>query len=331
MQIVATCPLPPSARQAAADALQAYGPVSWIADQPATERIAQLAAAEVVVAWNPAREASPEEWRSLGQARLLQLISAGADHVPLAAIPPHVPVAANVGAFAEPMAEHILALVLALAKQLRPQHRKLAAGQFDQWTLTRRLRGSTCAVLGYGGIGRAAARLLRPFGVRILAINRSGRTDDTVDFIGTLADLEPVLRQAHIVVVTLPLTRATRGLLGARELEWLPTDAILVNVARGAIIDEAALFRHLQAHPEFFAGIDTWWHEPFRHGEFRMDFPFLDLPNVIGSPHNSAMVPGVLEDAARAAAANIVRLLQGQPPQGLIDRADYADDDAAAS
>ncbi|HEY1320613.1 MAG TPA: NAD(P)-dependent oxidoreductase, partial [Streptosporangiaceae bacterium] len=136
--------------------------------------------------------------------------------------------------------------------------------------------------------------------------------------------LDEVLATADVVVVCLPLTLSTRGLIGARELALMKPTAILVNVARGAIVQEGPLYEHLRSHPDFSAGIDAWWDEPTGQEPFHAGHPFLALPNFIGSPHNSGIVPGTLEGAARLAAENVVRYLHGQPPTGLVHREDYA-------
>jgi phosphoglycerate dehydrogenase-like enzyme len=155
-------------------------------------------------------------------------------------------------------------------------------------------------------------------GMRIHAINRRGRSDEPTDWIGTVADLDSLLTAADVLILSMPLTPATKDLLGTRELGLMKPDAILVNLARGEVIQEAPLFAHLQAHPNFFACIDAWWIEPVRHGVFRMDHPFLSLPNVIGSPHNSASVPGMTEVALRRAIANIRRALAGETPRYVL-------------
>jgi phosphoglycerate dehydrogenase-like enzyme len=248
-----------------------------------------------------------------------------ADDRPLVAVtfrfdqlPPRAVIASNVGAYAEPMAEHSLAMSLALLKRLPEGHAKLAAGVWDQSTPSRWVRGAVCGILGFGGIGKATGRLMRALGVRVHAINTSGRTDEPVDFVGTLDDLDAVLAAADVLVIALPLSRRTSGLIGARELGLMKPRAVLVNVARGRIVDQAALYEHLRAHPEFSAGIDAWWVEPFGSGEFRVEHPFFGLPNLLGSPHNSALVPGILDEATRRAAANVLRFVRGEPVTGVV-------------
>jgi phosphoglycerate dehydrogenase-like enzyme len=154
--------------------------------------------------------------------------------------------------------------------------------------------------------------------MRIHAINRSGRSDEPADWMGTVADLDALLAASDVLIVSTPLTKATRDLIGKRELELMKPDAILVNLARGEIIQEAPLFAHLRSQPNFFACIDAWWVEPERHGAFQMDHPFMSLPNVVGSPHNSASVPGMTAAALRRAIVNIRRALAGEAPHYVL-------------
>jgi phosphoglycerate dehydrogenase-like enzyme len=297
--------------------------LSFLTDMPSGLREQTLVAANVLLSWNLPKELGPSELGLLTNVRMIQLLSAGADHVPFTGLPPGIVIASNVGAYADPMAEHVLAMTLALAKNLSRGHQSLARGEFNQSTLNRRLRGCTCGIIGLGGIGRATARLMRALGARIYAVNTSGRTEDPVEFIGTLNDLQRVLSSSDVVVISLPLAKATRGLIGRRELEWMKPNAILINVARGDIIDEGALYHHLLNHPDFLVGIDAWWTEPFRSGEFRTNYPFLTLPNVLGSPHNSAMVPGMAGEGTVRAAENVKHFLKGEPPVGVVKRDDY--------
>ena len=153
--------------------------------------------------------------------------------------------------------------------------------------------------------------------MKIHAINRRGVSDEPTDWIATTHLLDQILRVADVLVISAALTTATKGLICARELSLMKENAILISVARGEIIDEGALYAHLVSHPHFFAGIDAWWVEPVRHGHFAMGHPFLDLPNVIGSPHNSA--GGAWRDEyLRRAVQNCRRAILGEMPWNLI-------------
>jgi phosphoglycerate dehydrogenase-like enzyme len=303
--------------------LDGVAELTYLSEAGEGRRAEALASADAVLAWMLGAELRPDELVQLRSGSLIQLMSAGVDRVPFDEIPEGAAVASNAGAYAEPMAEHVLALALALAKRLAQEHAALARGVFDQETPTLSIRGSLVGIIGFGGIGQASARLFQALGAHVHAINRSGRTNATVERIGTIEDLDALLGEADIVVVSLPLTRATDGLIGRRELSRMKPDAILVNVARAAIIDEDALYEHLESNPSFSAGIDAWWQEPRGQGAFATRRPFLELPNVIGSPHNSAIVAGSLTESAARAAENVVRHLRGEPVRNLVDRSDY--------
>jgi len=279
--------------------------------------------ADALVSWELPKEIPAGVLAAAPRLQFLQLLSAGVDAVDFSALPADLAVASNAGAYAGPMSEYVLAMTLSLAKRLPQRQAALAAGRFDKWVPSQVLNGAICAILGFGGIGTATAWLMRAFGVRVHAVSRSGLASAPAEFVTTLADLDKVLAAADVLVISLPLTLATRGLIGARELALMKPTAILVNVARAAIVDQEALYQHLRSHPEFCAGIDTWWDEPIGDAPFRTDYPFLDLPNVLGSPHNSSIVPGTMLSGARFAAENVRRYLRGERVTGPVRRADY--------
>jgi len=322
-QIVITYSTTPEEKALFLEILGDEASLTFLSEIPPSQRGQILEDATILLAWNFPQEIPPQDYHRLQQVKFVQLVTAGADHMPFADLPSHITTASNAGAYASPMAEHVVAMTLALAKRLFIEQEKLRKGIFDDHTLNRSLRGMTAGIIGFGGAGRATARLLQTFGMHIYALNQSGKSAEPTDFIGTLQDLEQVLRASDVIVITLPLTSATRELIGKKELSYMKQDAILVNVARGAILNEEALYTHLQTNPTFQAGIDTWWEEPLRGGPFRMAFPFLELPNVVGSPHNSALVAHVIGDAAQQAAQNIKHFLHGENVQGIIKRTDY--------
>lgn len=302
-------------REALSEALGDVADLRYWPELDASEREGVLRSCRALVSYDPFADLGEGAFAMLESCQLLQCLTAGVDFLPLRSLPEHISVAYNAGAYAEPMAEHVLAMALAAAKRLPQEHEAMRNGEFNQFRPTRRLAGSVCGILGYGETGREVARLMRALGVRIQAVNRSGRTDDPVEFAGTLDDLGRVMETSDIIVVTLSLTRRTSGIIDAGQLARTRPGAILVNVARGEVVDQGALYRHLSERPGFTACLEAWWVEPVRHGRFELEHPFLDMPNVIASPHNSAVTEGFLGTVVRRGAMNVRRLLAGEEPR----------------
>ncbi|MEL0082547.1 MAG: 2-hydroxyacid dehydrogenase [Gammaproteobacteria bacterium] len=296
--------------------------VVYLADiDPSDEssRRHQLLESNIVFCLQPGRELPTGILKQMPHLDLVQSLSSGVDHIDFSDFPDRVAVAGNSGAYAEPIAEHLLAMVLALTKKLPQRHQSMRTGEFDQLSTTGTLRGKVAGILGYGGIGQESARLFRGLGMTIQAINSSGSPQTDVEFTGTLEDLEQVMRASDVFVISMPLTQDTENLIGAEQLNWLKPDAILANVARGEIVQQKPLYDFLRNNPAASAAIDAWWVEPFRHGEFRLDYPFLDLDNLLGSPHNSPRSPGTDLVAATKAAENIKRFLTAGRVTGLVN------------
>jgi len=300
-----------------------YIDIQYIEYVSEDKRLDIIAKTDILLCWNPAVEFREEEFQYLKNAGLLQLVSAGANHLPFNKLPDNLLMASNVGAYSEPMGEHVLAMSLCLAKRLVTENNKLKDGTFDQFSVNKMFKNSICGIIGLGGIGKKTAKLFRTFGTKIFAINRSGRTDEEVDFIGTLEDLDCLLSHSDIVVLSLPLNSKTKGLIGQRELDLMKSNAMIIDVARGDIIHQEALYLHLKNNPAFQAGIDAWWVEPFIDGEFILDYPFFELPNFLGSPHNSAIVPGIMEMGVESAVNNVLSFINGNKIRGEVIREEY--------
>jgi phosphoglycerate dehydrogenase-like enzyme len=306
------------------EVLEDIANIHYLAALAKNERTELLDRADAIVALSFShKEIDHSEIPRIEKVRFIQLIYAGADNIPFALIPKNITMASNAGAFADPIAEHVLALTLALAKNLFPKYKLLCNGRFDRSGFNRKLKGGICGIIGLGGNGRAIAKIMRALGMKVYGINRSGKTDVPVDFIGTVTDMGTVLQAADVVVVTPPLTRETRNLLGQKELECMKSDAILINVGRGDLIEQQALYAHLKSNPDFRAGIDTWWSEPTAEEAFKLDHPFFDLPNLIGSPHIADHVPHSIPNATRKALKNVRNFLMGNEIYGVLNRNDY--------
>lgn len=317
--ILVTVSLEPDEREAIETDLSNEIECRFLDDIDPPDRPRSVADADGLLSMRPHRELGEEAFEHLHDGQVVQAITAGIDFLPFDRFPDGIVLQSNVGAYAEPVAEHVVAMYLALAKRLRIEHEKLLEGEFDQFRPNRQVSGSRCGIIGFGEIGKAAARKLGALGVSILAINRRGESDLSTDFIGTPDDIDSVLQRADGIVLSAPLTEDTRHLIDRAALRTMPDDGMLINIARGELIEQEALYDHLRANPTFQAGIDAWWTEPVRHGEFSVEYPFLELPNVLGSPHNAAQIPGIREYGLRQALDHLVTALTSDDYVNVVD------------
>lgn len=285
---------------------------------------AALPRIDVVLISGFPRDLPEDAWRRMARLRMVQTLLAGVDHLPYAMFPEGVTICSNAGAFRVSIPEHAFALLLAAAKNVAVHDASIRAGVFDQSRMGRALGGATIGIVGLGGIGEGVAVRAKGFGMRVVGVNRSGRTRAPVDRCATMDGLEGVLRESDYVVLALPLTKDTIGLIGRRELGWMKPDVVLVNVARGKLVREEDLYEHLRAHPGFRAALDVWWRYPRGKGERPFTRPFHELPNVVMTPHVSWAVPEQAIWSFESACENIARFLDGEHPRNIVDPADYA-------
>lgn len=229
-------------------------------------------------------------------------------------------------------AESALALLLAASKWIVPVDRTFRRHDWSpryQPPPITVLDGSTALVLGYGAIGRRLARACQALNMTMLATRRSAGavSHDGVAEVHPAADLHGLLPRAQVLLITLPLTAETEGLIGAAELALLPPGAVLVNVGRGPIVDEAELYQALHEGRLAAAGLDVWWRYPqekaARTHTPPSAYPFHELDNVVMSPHRAGM--GVVDALERRRYAVMAEALNqaasGLPLPNRIDPA----------
>jgi D-3-phosphoglycerate dehydrogenase len=223
------------------------------------------------------------------------------------------------------VAELALALILALVKRVTFYDRIVKSDFFPRYTWEYgmgTLRGRKVVILGYGGIGRELARMLKPFNVKIVGVRRSSEAEDdgVADEIVSFERLKEAVEGADVLVVAVPLTKETRGLVNEGILRRLKRGAIVVNVSRGHVIDESSLAKLLEEGWISGAGLDVWWVYPWepgggvysRTGVHRFE-------GVIATPHRGGFVEEAFMDIARFAVENVGRFARGLEPFNLVD------------
>jgi len=221
------------------------------------------------------------------------------------------------GVYSVPLGEFVLAAVLHFAKDLRRMVSSQEEGRWDPFDVTE-VRGQTLGIVGYGDIGERIAERARGFGLHVLALSRrhaEGRQDPLVDEFLPRERLLDLVSRSDYVAVTLPLTPETRGLIAAREIAAMKPAAVLVNVGRGAVVDEPALIQALEKHRIRGAALDVFETEPLPAGH-----AFYRLENVLLSPHCADHTATWRDDAVRLFLDNLERFQRGQPLRNVVEK-----------
>jgi len=284
----------------------------------------QLGDADVLVSMGFGKEMAAAGTR----LRLVQVPGAGLDRVDRTQFRPGLALANAFGHEAG-IAEYIIGAMIALTRSFRRLDQKLRAGDWEsQWAvgapapaLWPELSGKTVGILGFGHIGEALAHRARAFAMTVCAVRRQAQPDapEGVAFIGGPERLDDVLGLSDYLVITLSLSRETRGLLDARRLALMRPSAYLINVARAELIDERALYEALAEGRLAGAALDVWYRYPTTLGPaLPCSAPFNELDNVIMTPHVSGWTEGMLAARAAVIAENIARTARGEPPLNAI-------------
>jgi phosphoglycerate dehydrogenase-like enzyme len=225
-----------------------------------------------------------------------------------------VPLTNARGVYRESLAEFVLAAVLFFAKDFRRLIRNQTTHRWEQFDNVV-IAGQTIGIVGYGEIGRAVARRAKAMGMTVIGCRRRPEPDEIADEVVPNGRMREMIARCHYVVVAAPLTPDTRGMVGEAEIASMRSDAVLINVGRGPVVDEAALVDALRQRRIRGAALDVFNEEPLPG-----DHPFWDLENVLLSPHCADHVEGWLESAVSFFIENYGRFISGQPLLNIVNK-----------
>lgn len=221
------------------------------------------------------------------------------------------------GVLTETTADLAFALLLATARKLISAENEIRKGNWTSWAPMRftgmDVGGATLGIIGMGRIGEAVARRAKGFDMQVLYHNRNRKPDAEAEYGLEFRELDTLLKEADFVIILAPFTPETAGMIGVRELDLMKNTGVLINVARGGIVDEAALYDALKNGTIWAAGLDVFEKEPVP-----LDHPLLTLPNVTVLPHiGSASIKTRLAMMNLNAQA-ITDVLEGRKPKGIV-------------
>ena len=276
------------------------------------------------------KELTGERLKRMSRLSFVQSGLAGVNHIPFNDIPPSVTVSSNAGGYSDEVGEFAWGLLLSGAKRIlklvRTADENASKSPLELGRGVVVLRGRVLGVLGYGGIGRSVARIGLAFGMKVDVLLRKEtkreERDDAVGYFRGTSGLEGILHESDALVLALPLTKETKGMIGRNQLDMMKKDATLVNVARAEIIDQNAIYEHLVKNESFVYATDVWWTKEGKEC-YPPELPFLELPNFIGTPHVSGPSAVATGGPLKNSIDNLLRFVNGEPVRSVVRRSDY--------
>jgi phosphoglycerate dehydrogenase-like enzyme len=286
---------------------------------PTLQSVADAApTADALLVWTASRDLVQQVFAQAPRLRWVHSRSAGLDSLLFPAlVDSPVPLTNSSGVYSRSLGEFVALGVLFFAKDLHRMQRNQAAGRWAPFDVDM-AEGQTMGIVGYGDIGRAAARLAKALGMQVIALRRrpeQSQGDPLVDEVVGNDRLLELMARSDYVVVAAPLTPDTRGLVSAQAIAAMKPSAVMINVGRGAIIDEPALIDALRDKRIRGAALDVFAQEPLPDGH-----PMYGLDNLLLSPHCADHTRTWIDDAMVFFTGNLERFLRGEPLRNVVEK-----------